>query len=68
MAAVSSKNYSLSPSASDLGLGDVLTQQVQDETEEQRRRRLLQQQMQAAVNPMSAGAAGALGLALGRAY
>jgi len=54
------KNLGMSAAGMDLGLGDQLGQQVQDETEEQRRRRLLLEQMQSAVNPM--GAAGVLGL------
>lgn len=51
MPPTSAKNAMLSPAATDLGMGDMLQQQVQDETEEQRRRRLLNQQMQSAVNP-----------------
>lgn len=54
MPTTSAKNYALSLAATDLGMGDQLTQQLQDETEEQRKRRLLNQQMQAAVNPQSA--------------
>ncbi len=38
----SAKNLSLSPAASDLGLGDQLKQQLDDE-EEQRKKKLLQQ-------------------------
>jgi hypothetical protein len=36
---------SMSPAASQLGLGTMLGQQVKDETEEQRRKRLLEQQL-----------------------
>jgi hypothetical protein len=51
MPATSAKNMPLSPAATDLGLGTMLTEQVQDETEEARRRRLLQQQAQQSVSP-----------------
>jgi len=60
LAITSAKNTPLSAAVSDLGLGDALSQQLQDETEEQKRRRLLLQQMQQAVNPL--GASTALGL------
>lgn len=41
-----------SPGAvSDLGLGDLLGQQVQDETEEQRKKRLAQMQQQQLLGP-----------------
>jgi len=39
---MSSKNYMLSTAAADLGLGDQLAQQMQDETEEMKRRRLME--------------------------
>ena len=35
------KNYTLSPAAQDLGLGDLLRQQVENETEEARKKRML---------------------------
>jgi len=53
MPMTSAKNAPLSPAATDLGLGDQLHQQLEDETEEQRRRRLMNQQMQQAVSPAS---------------
>lgn len=37
-------NYSMSPAATDLGLGDMLREQVSEETEEQRKKRMQQQQ------------------------
>lgn len=49
------KNMALSPAATDLGLGDMLRTQTEDETEEQRRKRLAAQQMQSGVNPLSLG-------------
>jgi hypothetical protein len=52
MPMTSAKNAALSPSATALGLGDGLTQRVQDETEEQKRRRLMLDQMQKAVTPL----------------
>jgi len=59
------QSLSLTPGAQslvgDLGLGDMLGKQVQEETAEQRRRRLMLEQMQDAVNPM--GAPSMLGLA-----
>lgn len=51
MPPTSAKNLPLSPAATDLGLGTMLTQQVQDETEEARRRRMMQQQAQSAMSP-----------------
>ena len=51
MPTTSAKNSIFSPAATDLGLGDQLNQQLQDETEEEKKRRLLNQQMQAAINP-----------------
>lgn len=51
MAVISAKNLPLNPAALQLGLGDQLVQQREDETEEAKRRRLLNQQMQGAVNP-----------------
>ena len=39
--------------ASDLGLGDVLGQQVKDETDEQRKKRLLLAQQRLASGPAS---------------
>jgi hypothetical protein len=42
-------NGGLSPAATDLGLGDLLSQQVQDETEEQRKKRMQQMQQQSGV-------------------
>lgn len=63
MAITSAKNTGLTPVANDLGLGDSLVQQLQDETDEQKRRRALLEQMQDAVNP--SGAAASLGLIRG---
>lgn len=51
------KNLGLSLSATDLGLGDMLGQQQQDETDEARKKRLLMQRQQA-LNP---GVTGLLG-------
>ncbi len=48
----------MSPSATDLGLGSDLAQQVKDETEEQRKKRMQQQ-------AMSPGAMSLLGPAMG---
>lgn len=48
----------MSPAATDLGLGDMLGQQVKDETEEQRKKRLLDQQQRSLMGP----AANMLGL------
>jgi hypothetical protein len=39
------------PAVQQLGLGDTLRQQTEDEVEEAKRRKLLNQQMQGAVNP-----------------
>lgn len=55
MPVTSAKNQPLGGAATDLGLGDQLNQQRQDETEEQKKRRLLLEQMKQAVNPMGAG-------------
>jgi hypothetical protein len=41
----------LSPAATSLGLGNVLAEQVKDETEEQRRRRLLLELQKATIMP-----------------
>jgi hypothetical protein len=53
---MSRKNFGLSPAASDLGLGDMLREQVADQTDEERRRRLARMQQQA-LTPASAGSA-----------
>lgn len=42
MPVISDKNYAASPAASDLGLGDALTQQLQD-AEDERKKRLAAQ-------------------------
>jgi hypothetical protein len=60
MPPMNAKNTGLLGAPTELGLGDALNQQVQDETEEQKRRRLLLQQMQQAVSPT--GASQSLGL------
>lgn len=63
-------NPGLSPASNDLGLGDMLSQQVQGETEEQRKKRMAQMQQQQQLGPsgsmavtslfgVSAGARGA---------
>lgn len=60
MPVISQKNKLLGDglgAANDLGLGDTLRTQVEDETEEQKRRRLLLQQQQQALNPMAGSAA-----------
>jgi hypothetical protein len=57
MPATSAKNKPLTGVATDIGLGDSLNQQVQDETEEMRKRRLLLQQQRQA---LGGGAASAL--------
>lgn len=44
------KNYSLSPAASDLGLGDLVKQQLQDD-EEERKKKLLASQRGQALGP-----------------
>lgn len=41
----------LSPAASDLGLGDMLSQQVAGETEEERKKRMAQIQQQQQLGP-----------------
>lgn len=41
----------LSPASSDLGLGDMLSQQVKGETEEQRKRRMLEAQQRSLLGP-----------------
>jgi len=61
MPPMNAKNVGLLGAPTELGMGDALNQQVQDETEEQKRRRLLLQQMQQAMNP--SGASTTLGLA-----
>jgi len=43
----------LSAAADAAGLGDVLKDQTNEQTEEQRCRRILQQQMKEAVNPLT---------------
>jgi hypothetical protein len=44
-------NTGLSPASADLGLGDMLSQQVSGETEEQRKKRMQQMQLQQQVGP-----------------
>lgn len=41
----------LSPASADLGLGDMLTQQVASETEEQRKKRMLEAQQRQQLGP-----------------
>lgn len=41
----------LSPASADLGLGDMLSQQVASETEEQRRKRMLEAQQRQQLGP-----------------
>lgn len=41
----------LSPAGADLGLGDMLGQQVKDETDEQRKKRMAQIQQQQSLGP-----------------
>lgn len=41
----------LSPASSDLGLGDMLQQQVQGETEEQRKKRMAEMQARQQLGP-----------------
>lgn len=41
----------LSPAGADLGLGDMLSQQVAGETEEQRKKRMLEQQQRQQLGP-----------------
>ena len=36
-----------------MGLGDLLGQQVKDETDEERKKRLLEQQRMSGINPLS---------------
>jgi hypothetical protein len=63
-------NQNLSPGSADLGLGDMLSQQVAGETEEQRKKRMAMLQQNQALGPsgslavtslfgMSGGAKGA---------
>jgi hypothetical protein len=62
MPPMNSKNYAISPAATDLGLGDMLSTQLEGETEEAKRKRLLQQQRQASPAVMSLfGGLGGLG-------
>ena len=42
MPVMNPKNMSLSPVASDLGLGDMLQQQAEDETEEMKKKKKMQ--------------------------
>jgi hypothetical protein len=42
---------SLSPAAGDLGLGDMLSQQVANETDEQRKKRMAQMQQDKNLSP-----------------
>jgi len=48
------KNLGLSPVAQDLGLGDMLITQVQDETEEMKRKKKLQEGLNVAGNGSAA--------------
>jgi hypothetical protein len=57
----------ISPATTDLGLGDQLPQQVQDETEEERKRRALGLSPMLAQSPAVASLFG-LGGARGRGY
>lgn len=50
----------LSPAASDLGLGDMLQQQVQGETDEQRKKRMAAQRLVQIAGPAASPAAQAL--------
>lgn len=52
MATMNQKNFSLSPAASDLGLGDMITQQLEDEEAERKKKAL-----QATQNPQTLGPA-----------
>jgi len=54
---MNAKNLGLSPAVADLGLGDMLRTQLDDETEEQRRRRLQAQQAQKALTGAGMGGA-----------
>ncbi len=51
MATMNLKNVALSAASSDLGLGDQLQNQVQDDEEQQRQARLNQQRNQGALSP-----------------
>jgi len=53
----------LSPTASDLGLGDALMSQVRDETDDERKKRLQQRKVQALAGPAAQmlGLTGGLG-------
>lgn len=61
----SGKNMPLSPAVSDLGLGDQLVQQVQDDDEERKRKLLAQadqmKQSQSAALALSPGVASMMG-------
>lgn len=41
MPPLNSKNYALTPSVADLGLGDALQQQVEDETDEAKKKKAM---------------------------
>jgi signal recognition particle GTPase len=51
MATNSPSSPGLSPAGADLGLGDMLGQQVQGETAEQRKKRMAQMQQQQQLGP-----------------
>ena len=58
--------------AGPMGLGDLLGQQVKDETDEERKKRLLEQQRMSGINPVSTALgmskAGAMSSVYGGAY
>lgn len=56
------KNLSLSPAAADLGLGDQLTQQLQDQLAERRKRSLAAAQTPGSPFPGGAAASMLLGI------
>lgn len=53
---MNSKNLGFSQAATDLGLGDMLRQQVEDETDDERKKRMARMQQQA-LTPAGSGSA-----------
>ena len=54
MPSPNTKNFALSGAATDLGLGDMLLQQREDETEEAKRRRMMLDQLKQSLSPSGA--------------
>lgn len=54
-------NPVISPASADLGLGDMLSQQVRDETDDERKKRIREQQQRSVGG---GGAASALGIGM----